>query len=117
MNEENEVKQLSDDVKDFILDLLSKSEMCNKKTSEYSNLDISVDGLSVPLRIDDKQLFFIGCALLPNIVNYLVNVLPQLIYPYIVAYLQDFSRESDEPMTVTQLYDVVKSLLFPTQVD
>lgn len=95
---------------DFIKELIFKAEKCNEKTESHCNVHIAVEDLNIPLRVDDRQLMFLGAALLPNILNYLVNIVPQLIYPYIVAYLQDLSDE-DSAITISQLYDFVKTVL------
>lgn len=117
MNEETKLPALSDEALDYIQGLYDKAVACNEKTSGHANLTINLDGYTIPLRVDDRQLFFVGAALLPNIVNYLVNVLPQLLYPYIVAYLQELSGDIDDPISVSQLYDVVKSVVFPSNVE
>lgn len=95
---------------DFINELIFKAQKCNEKTESHCNVHISVEDLNIPLRVDDRQLMFLGAALLPNILNYLVNIVPQLIYPYIVAYLQDLSDE-ESAITISELYDLVKTVL------
>lgn len=91
---------------EFINGLLEKARCINEKTEEHCNVHLTVDGFTCPIRVDDHQLLYIGAALLPNILNYLVNILPQFLYPYIVAYLQDLS-DTDNPLTVNDLYQQI----------
>lgn len=109
LHDENVVNPIDDDRKAFVADLLEKAAVSDDKTKGHANGEIIIDGHSMPFRVDDKQLLFIGCALLPNIANYLVNILPQFFYPYVVAYLQDLS-DDDNPITVNELYNMIKEL-------
>lgn len=93
----------------YVSDLLYKATKGNDKTNEHRNAELVIDGHVCNLRIDDKQLLSLGVQLLPNVVNYLVNVLPTLIYPYVISYLQDLS-DDDQPITINDLYDMVESL-------
>lgn len=96
---------LNEDQELYVADLLRKADVSMSQTK--GNCFLNVSGLQVPIKVDDVQLLFIGARLLPNIVNYLVNILPQFIYPYIVAYLQELS--DDDPVTINQLFDFLKS--------
>lgn len=100
----------NDEMKSLVADLVSKADITNAKTSSHANVNIDVDGLSVPLRIDDYQLLFICARLLPNILNYLVNILPQFAYPFVVSYLQNLSELRDDPITINELYNYLISL-------
>lgn len=100
---------LSSDALQVLQELMDKAKVCNEKTEKSANVRLLVDDISVPVRIDDIPLLFIGASLLPNILNYLVNILPQFLYPYVVAYLQDFSSMSDDPVTINDLYDILKN--------
>lgn len=91
----------------FIDDLMSKADVVNSKTAEYANVHVDVDGISVPLRVDDHQLLFICARLMPNILNYLVNILPQFAYPYVVSYLRNLSDFRDDPVTINELYNYI----------
>ena len=109
MNIEEELSW-SVEVIDFVRDLLNKADVCNEKTANHANCTLSFpDGYSVPIRVDDIQLLFIGARLLPNIMNYLVNILPQYLYPYVVAYVQEFSDES-QSFTFHDLSEIIKLL-------
>lgn len=108
MSEENQVA-LTDEMIMMLDDLKSKADVVYEKSEKSSNVHLSIGELSVPIRVDDLPLLFMGARLLPNIVNYLVNILPQFIYPYIVAYLQDLSQMRDDPVTINELYDYLKS--------
>lgn len=111
MNEEIKDTGVTDQMFDLVAELLSKADECNRKGENSKNccLDFCGDH-SMPIRVDDLQLLYIGCRLLPNIANYLVNIIPQFFYPYVVAYLQDLSAMREDPVTITELYDIVKSL-------
>lgn len=98
------------EIVDFLNDLISKADTVNGKTEAHKNVELSIDGLTVPIIVDDTQLLYIGAALLPNILNYLVNILPQFLYPYVVAYLQDLSSYRDDPFTVSELYSYLIDL-------
>lgn len=100
----------TDEQKAFIQNLLDKALACNAKTESHKNVDFDIEGVRVPIRVDDRQLLFIGAKLLPNILGYLVNILPQFLYPYVVAYLQDLSNLRDDPFTINELYDLISSL-------
>lgn len=102
--------KISDDVKSFLLDLMSKASVTNEKTKPTSNVLLRVGDVECPIRVDDVHLLFIGCLLLPNILNYLVNIVPQLFYPYVVAYLQDLSEFREDPFTVSELYNILNDL-------
>lgn len=106
---ENENIGLTQQMCDFINDLVAKSDIVYEKSESSANCHLLAGDLSCPVRVDDLPLLFIGAKLLPNIVNYLVNILPQFIYPYIVAYLQDLSSMRDDPVTINELYDFLKS--------
>lgn len=99
---------LTEPMADYINNLVDKANIANEKTESHSNCHLLVGNFSVPVRVDDVPLLFIGSKLLPNIVNYLVNILPQFIYPYVVAYLQDLSAMRDDPVTVNEIYDFLK---------
>lgn len=101
---------LPQEVVDFLSDLLNKASVTNEKTESHANLRLSVGDFVLPARVDDVQLFTLGVALLPNIVNYLLNILPQFLYPYIVAYLQDLSNYREDPFTINELFDLIKDL-------
>lgn len=92
-------------MRDFIRELLDKARKSYDITNTHKNCALEINGLTVPIRVDDLQLLFLGCVLLPNIINYLVNILPQFLYPYIVAYLQDLSEMRDDPVTINELYN------------
>lgn len=104
MNDDEKVFDFTPQMIDFIDDLLSKANVAIDKTNEHKNCVLSIGVLSCPVRVDDIQLLLVGCRLLPNIVNYLVNILPQFLYPYVVAYLQDLSTMRDDPITISELY-------------
>lgn len=104
---------VNDDVKQFIEDLLEKAIQTNEKTKQNASVVLSVaDDHYTYCSVDDYKLLYVGCALLPNIVNYLVNILPQFIYPYVVAYLQDLSSMREDPFTINELFDIVRSIQF-----
>lgn len=106
MNQEQEnVASFTPQMVEFIDDLMSKSKVVFARTEGYKNCSLVVHGVSVPIRVDDNQLLFIGSVLLPNIMNYLVNILPQFLYPYVVAYLQDLSEMRTDPLTITELFN------------
>lgn len=105
MKDDEKVLDFTPAMIDLIEDLLTKAYTANVKTKDHSNCMLYIQGVELPIRVDDNQLLFIGCRLLPNIVNYLVNILPQFLYPYVVAYLQDLSTMREDPITVTELYD------------
>ena len=95
---------------DFVRELINKADACNEKTSTHCNCNLTFpDGYTVPIRVDDVQLLFIGARLLPNILNYLVNILPQFLYPYVVAYVQEFNDEQ-ESFTFHDLSEIIKLL-------
>ena len=100
----NEDSILNDDQQELIADLCKKADITNSKTDKRANCSLEIGGLHVPIRVDDHQLLFIGARLLPNILNYLVNILPQFMYPYIVAYLQELS-DGDKPITINDLFN------------
>lgn len=99
---------------DLISGLLDKANKVNEKTLEHSNCALSFglgDYRECPIRVDDFKLLYIGTRLLPNIANYLVNILPQFLYPYVVAYLQDLtSMDPDNTITINDLFDIIVSL-------
>lgn len=105
MKDDEKVLDFTPAMEDLIEDLLTKATTVNEKTKQYSNCTLHIQGVELPVRVDDAQLLFIGCRLLPNIMNYLVNILPQFLYPYVVAYLQDLSAMREDPITITELYD------------
>lgn len=100
-----DVVELTPQMMEMIAGLLDKSKTVFKKTEEHANCTLYVEGVNVPIRVDDIQLLFIGCVLLPNIINYLVNILPQFVYPYVVAYLQDLSEMREDPVTINELFN------------
>lgn len=104
MNDQEKVFDFTPQMIDFIDDLLNKANVANEKTNAHKNCELTIGDLSCNVRIDDIQLLFVGCRLLPNIVNYLVNILPQFLYPYVVAYLQDLSTMREDPITISELY-------------
>lgn len=105
---EDQNPSFNEDMINLISELLNKANVINSKTEDHSNVHIDIDGVSIPLRVDDLPLLFIGSQFLPNILNYLVNILPQFLYPYIVAYLQDLSSMRDDPITINELYDYLR---------
>ena len=90
---------------DYLHDLQEKANQCNEKTEKYSNCALLINGVRYPMKVDDLPLLSIGSMLLPNMVNYLVNILPQFLYPYVVAYLQELSSMRKDPVTINELYD------------
>lgn len=104
------MNELPIEIIEFLNNLVSKADNVNAKTEAHKNVELSIDGLTVPIRVDDTQLLYIGAALLPNILNYLVNILPQFIYPYVVAYLQDLSSFREDPFTISELYSFLCDL-------
>ena len=104
-DERNEVQDFTPQMVEMIDDLLNKSSVVFEKTGGHKNCSLDISGVSVPIRVDDSQLLTIGAMLLPNIVNYLVNILPQFLYPYVVAYLQDLSAMREDPITINELYN------------
>lgn len=107
MKEEQEKinHEFSPEMVDFVRDLCNKSLQVFEKTKPHANVTMSLGGFSLPIRVDDMQLLYIGCYLLPNIMNYLVNILPQFLYPYVVAYLQDLSSMRKDPITINELFN------------
>lgn len=99
------VQDLTPQMVELIDALLNKSKVVYEKTFEHKNCSLEISGVSVPILVDDYQLMTIGALLLPNIVNYLVNILPQFLYPYVVAYLQDLSAMREDPITINELYN------------
>lgn len=95
---------------DYVVDLVNKADIVNAKTESHCNLHLDLDGLTVPVRVDDIQLLYIGARLLPNILNYLLNIIPQFLYPYVVSYLQGLSDMREDPITVNELYNYLISL-------
>lgn len=114
MSEENVnvLDNWTDEQIDFVRDLMNKADKVNDKTDEYHNCTLSFKEYGLkgcPMRVDDIKLLFVAQRLLPNMMNYLFNMLPQLLYPYTVAYLQELSEEND-PRTVNDLYDLIVEL-------
>lgn len=106
MTEEEKMSlDFNDEMKSYIGDLVKKSLDIMAKSKSSSNVGFQIFGATVPVRVDDYKLLYIGAYLLPNILNYLVNILPQFLYPYIVAYLQDLSGMRDDPITINELFD------------
>lgn len=115
MNEDKSSMKWNTEQVNFVRGLLEKGCAANLRTAEYSNFvsyPKSFDFTSYA-KVDDLALLSVCQVLLPNIWNYLLNVLPQLVYPYVVAYLQDLSNmsEDDAFFTVNDLFDLVKELL------
>lgn len=110
MSENKIEERFTEEMQEYIRGLVQKSVATIEKSQSSANSDIATDGVNIPVRVDDHQLLFIGCVLLPNIVNYLVNILPQFIYPYVVAYLQDLSNMSEDPVTISELYNFLKEI-------
>lgn len=110
MNEEEKDLGFSQEIEDFISSLLEKAVAINEKTESHSNVHVDFGSLRVPVRVDDHQLLYIGGRLLPNILNYLVNILPQFLYPYVVSYLQNLSEMRDDPITINELYNYLITL-------
>lgn len=108
--EEQFQDNFSQEMKDLVNDLISKSEVIYKKSHKGKNVTVLVGDLVLPIRVDDYQLFFIGSLLLPNIMNYLVNILPQFLYPYVVSYLQELSSMRDDAITISELFNYLNSL-------
>ena len=100
----NDEKSFNEEMISYLEDLKSKADVTNAKTASHANVTVDVDGMSVPLRIDDHQLLFVCGRLMPNILNYLVNILPQFAYPYVVSYLQNLSELREDPVTINELY-------------
>lgn len=102
--------EFSEEMVDFVQDLVDKADVAIAKTDGHSNVVISINDFPFPVRIDDLKLFYICGRLLPNILNYLVNILPQFIYPYVVSYLQSLSEMREDPVTINEFYDFILSL-------
>lgn len=100
----------NDEMQALVQDLVNKADVVNAKTAAHANVEVVIDDLKFPLRIDDHQLLFICARLLPNILNYLINILPQFAYPYVVSYLQNLSELRDDPITINELYNYLYSL-------
>lgn len=92
-------------MKNYVGDLVKKSLTVMGKSKDSSNVGLKIFGATIPCRVDDYKLLYLGAYLLPNILNYLVNILPQFLYPYIVAYLQDLSNMREDPITINELFD------------
>ena len=103
--EQNNIHEFTPQMVEYVRDLIGKSLTVMEKSKFSSNVFIKLCGMSLPVRVDDLQLLYIGSYLLPNIMNYLVNILPQFLYPYVVAYLQDLSTMRDDPITINELFD------------
>lgn len=114
MSEVKDKCEFSDEAYQFVKDLLSKANICNEKTEGHANMVVTFPTnpihVPVPVRIDDFKLWYLGCRLLPNIANYLLNILPQLFYPYVVAYLQSLSEMQTDELTVNELFEIVLDL-------
>ena len=95
---------------EFVQELVDKADVAIAKTDGHSNVDIIINDFSFPVRVDDIKLLYICGRLLPNILNYLVNILPQFIYPYVVSYLQSLSEMREDPVTINEFYNYLKSL-------
>lgn len=100
----------TDQMKDYLNELVNKSLTIQDKTMLNKNCMLSMFGFDMPIKVDDIKLLYIGAFLLPNIMNYLVNILPQFLYPYCVAYLQDLSTMRDDPVTINEIFDYLIEL-------
>lgn len=106
MNEQEKLDlEFTPEMEDYVVDLVKKSLTIMASSKDSSNVSMSIYGATIPVRVDDYKLMYIGAYLLPNILNYLVNILPQFLYPYIVAYLQDLSTMREDPITINELFD------------
>lgn len=114
---------LTDEMKDFINDLLNRAEEARHKSEDQKNCTLSYVikdsqfDMDCPIRVDDFKLLFIGGALLPNIINYLVNIVPQFLYPYVVAYCQDLSNMREDPVTINELFDYIYNYYYGNILD
>ena len=106
----NQKLEFTLEMEEYVKDLADKAVVVCAKTEAHSNVHIDLDSLHIPLRVDDHQLLYIGCRLLPNIVNYLLNIFPQFLYPYVVCYLQNLSEMREDPITINELFDYLNSL-------
>lgn len=109
-DEQKGVVDFTQEMEEMIADLLKKSDVVIEKTEKHNNLDVNINGKCFPVRVDDHQLMYIGARLLPNILNYLLNIIPQFMYPYVVAYLQDLSNMREDPLTINELYNYLIDL-------
>lgn len=100
----------SNEMVDFVQDLVDKADVAIAKTDGHSNVVITINDFRFPVRVDDLKLLYICGRLLPNILNYLVNILPQFIYPYVVSYLQSLSEMREDPVTINEFYNYLLSL-------
>lgn len=105
MNTEIKNEGFTPEQVDYIKDLCNKSLVIFEKSKPGSNVAFTLGGFTCPIRVDDIQLLYIGAYLLPNIMNYLVNILPQFLYPYVVSYLQELSSLREDPVTINELYN------------
>lgn len=97
----------SEEMTNYVNDLLNKAEQCNERTEKYSNCALVINGVQHPMKVDDLQLLTVGALLLPNMLNYLVNILPQFLYPYVIAYLQELSTMREDPVTLNELFNLL----------
>lgn len=105
-----EIKVFNPEMEEYTRDLLVKGASALEASVKGSNLHINIAGVDRPicLRVDDVKLITIGALLIPNVFNYLVNIIPQLLYPYVVAYLQNLSElREDDPVVINELYDYI----------
>lgn len=105
-----DVKAFNPEMEEYTRDLLVKGASALASSVKGSNLHIGINGVdcAIDLRVDDLKLITIGALLIPNVFNYLVNIIPQLLYPYVVAYLQNLSElRNDDPVVINELYDYI----------
>ena len=105
-----EIKTFNPEMEEYTRDLLVKGASALGASVKGSNLHLNIAGVDclIHLRVDDVKLITIGALLIPNVFNYLVNIIPQLLYPYVVAYLQNLSElREDDPVVINELYDYI----------
>ena len=84
MNEDaNNIQEFTPEMVDYIRELIGKSLTVLEKSKLSINVFISLCGMSLPVRVDDLQLMYIGSYLLPNIMNYLL-IFQQLVDRFFV---------------------------------
>lgn len=105
-----EISAFNTEMEEYVNDLLVKGANALASSVKGSNLRIGINGIdsTIFLRVDDLKLITIGALLIPNVFNYLLNILPQMLYPFVVAYLQNLSELRDEdPVVINELYDYI----------
>lgn len=104
---------MKEELKNKVIELLNVAEQSRQKFRESGNvtLDFINDPKSYNLpassHVHDYLCLRVACALMPNLVAWYIDTLPNMLYPFLAAYMDELQKSLGVEVRLNDLDEII----------